>query len=177
MFPSRVMNLQLAVCAEELGIHYTYIILTNKGTATKALLLLFVRLAKRSRVFNSLVTEQAATDSAHFFASSVGWAQPTLVVGCPPAARSLAIAGGWQVLRSGVINLQLAVGPRNSGFIPHNWRAHKKHTRFYTSVNVSSPLTHSYSGIQPPIQPIFSLAAWGGHSPRWRCVAGSLRAL
>ena len=73
-------------------ITHIYSILINKGT-TKATVLLFVRLAKMSRIFNSLVTVQAATDSAHFFASSVGWAQPTLVVPCLPAARSLAIAG------------------------------------------------------------------------------------
>ena len=64
-----------------------------KRTTTKALLLLFVRLAKMYRVSNSLVTGHTATDSAHYFASTVRWAQPTLVVRRPPAARSLAIAG------------------------------------------------------------------------------------
>ena len=59
--------------------------------------------------FNSLVTGQTATDSANFFASSMGWAQATLVVRYPPAARSLAITGACVVFRSGVINLQLAV--------------------------------------------------------------------
>ena len=67
MFRSAVMNLQLAVCVDEFGIHHTYILI-NRGTTTKALLLLFVRLAKMSRVFNSRVTGQIATDSAHFFA-------------------------------------------------------------------------------------------------------------
>ena len=88
MFRSGVLNLQLrAVCTEELGIHHTYIFI-NRGTTTKSPVLLFVRLAKMSRVFNSLVTGQTATDSANFFASSVGWAQPTLVVRCRALSRS-----------------------------------------------------------------------------------------
>ena len=48
---------------------------------------------------------------------------------------------------------------------------------FTTLQNVSSSLTHSYSGIQSPIQTIFSLAAWGRHSPRSWCVARPRRAL
>ena len=101
VFRFGVINLQPAVGTEEFRIHHTYI-LTNRGTATKAPVLLFARLTKMSRIFNSLVTVQAAIDSAHFFASSVGWAQPTLVMRRRPAARSLAIAGGWQVFRSRV---------------------------------------------------------------------------
>ena len=79
---------------------YMWHLLINRGATTEALL--FVRLAKMSRVFNGLVTGQAATDSAHFFASSLGGAQPTLAMRCRPAARLLARAQGWQVFRSGV---------------------------------------------------------------------------
>ena len=85
-------NLQLAVCAEEFGIYTAFTILINRGTTTGALLL--VRLAKMSRVFNGLVTGQAATDSAYFFAGSLGGAQPTLATRCWSAARPLARAGG-----------------------------------------------------------------------------------
>ena len=109
VFRSGVINLQLAVCAEEFRIDHTHILLLNRGTTTKPPLLLYVRLAKLSRVCNILVTGQTPTDSAHIFASSVGWAQPTLVVRCPPVACSLAIMRGHVVFRSGVINLQLAV--------------------------------------------------------------------
>ena len=63
---------------------------------------LFVRLAKLCRVFDSLVAGQAATDSARFFASSLGGALHTLAMRCWPAARPLAPAGGRQAFRSGV---------------------------------------------------------------------------
>ena len=95
MFRSGVINPQIAVCTEEFGIHHAYIILINRGgTTTAPPLLLFEHLAKRSRVFNSRVTEQAAADSAHTFARSIRWTQPTLLVRRRPAAHSLVIAGG-----------------------------------------------------------------------------------
>ena len=76
--------------------------------------------AKCLERFNRLVSRQTAADSARFFASSVRWAKPALVVGGPPAARSLAIAEGVaSVSNSSGISQQTAC-PRNSGFIPHN---------------------------------------------------------
>ena len=60
--------LQQTVCPRKLECMRHLLI--NRGTTTKALL--FVRLAKMSRVFNSLVTEPAAIDSVHFFASNLG---------------------------------------------------------------------------------------------------------
>ena len=65
-------NRQRAVCTEVFGIHHTYI-LVNRGTRTKALLLLFVRLPKMPRVvkgltateFSSIFREQRAVGKAH----------------------------------------------------------------------------------------------------------------
>ena len=75
-------------------------LLVNRCTTTEAPP--FVRLAKTSRLFNSLITEQAVADSAHCFASSLGGAQPTLAMPCRPAARPLTRARGWQVFRTTV---------------------------------------------------------------------------
>ena len=121
-----------------------------------------------SRVFNSLLTGQTATDSAHFFASSAGWAQPTLVVRCPPSARSLAITGECAVFRSGAINLQLAVCVEDFGvhhaYVLVNRGKTTKHYYcwLYGSQKCLESLTAALLGRQPPIQPIFSLAAWVG---------------
>ena len=130
-----------------------------------------------SRAFNRLVFRHAAADKTHCFASSVEWAQRTLVVRCPPPTRSLAIAGGVTSvsISSGYIKQRLF--PRNSELIPHNWRPDNQNTRFYHYVNVSSSSTDLYSGRQLTIQPIVEVEALGGHKPRWRCDTSPLRSL
>ena len=72
-----------------------------------------------SRVINSLITGQAATDSAHVFASSLGGAQPTLAMRCGPAARPLARAGVTSVSIWSE-NLQKIPLGRNSDFFSPN---------------------------------------------------------
>ena len=57
-------------------------ILTNRGATTTKIL--FVGLAKRYRVFISFVSGKTATDSDHYLASSVAWAQPTMVAHLRP---------------------------------------------------------------------------------------------
>ena len=67
MFQSGVINLQLAVCAEEFGIHDTYIIPMNRGTTTTAV----CTARKDVSSLTSRVTVQTAIDSASVLASSV----------------------------------------------------------------------------------------------------------
>ena len=88
------------------------------------------------------------------------------------------------MFRSGVINLQLAVCAEE--FRNHHTylyllieaRQQKHHyCCLYGSQKSLESLTASLLGRQPSIEPIFSLAAWGGHSPRWWCRARPRRAL
>ena len=105
-------------------------LLTNRGTTTEALL--FVRLAKMSTIFISLVARQAATDLSKLFASNdgvgtadAGGASPTRVA--LPRDR-----GGMASVSSSSVFYQHAICARNSVLIPHNNRPHVENTRFTT---------------------------------------------
>ena len=62
----------------------------------------FLRLCTCLEFFETFVFRHAATDAANVFASSVGWAHPTLGVRCPPVARFVAITGECAIVRPGV---------------------------------------------------------------------------
>ena len=141
MCRSGVINLQLAVCTEEFGVRHIYEVIYLLIEAR--ILLLFVRLAKISRVFNSLVTGQTVTDSAHFSAGSVGTSKLITL-------------------------LYLLIEARQ-----------QKHycCCFCGSQKCLESSTAALLRRQPPTKPIFPLAAWGDHSPRWWCGAHPRRAL
>ena len=132
--------------------------------------------------FNTLVFWQTTADAAHFRASSVGQAQPTLAVRCPPAAHSLAVLRGckcfeieWSFATSCCWSAKF--GLHTAFTINIGTTTEALVYCLYGSRKFIEFLAASLLSRRSLIQPVFALAAWGRYSPRWRCVVGPLRAL
>ena len=142
-------------------------ILSTRRTTRKALLLLFVRPVKMSRVVNSLVTgHTGTTNSAHFFA----WVGTAHACGAAPTRGVLTCDGGGVTSVSiliGALQKLCVRGIRDSSHIVKGPTRKTPVFCLFSSVKAWSSLTHSHSGGQRPIHPIFLLTAWGSHSPRW----------